>query len=276
MTKTWTLIFTLFLCLAVSEIRAQGWEAGIFFGISHYQGDLQRSHVEILEAHHGNGVFARYSFSNRWALKAHLYQGTVSGSDANYPDEPVRNRNLSFRTPIKEAGLQLELTCLKLGATSKHWQKNKVSYRFSTYVFSGVSGFHFNPKAYYNGNWYDLQPLGTEGQGLPGNPKKYEKFQVAIPLGFGAKFNLTHWSTIGFEMGFRKTFTDYIDDVSSLYPDLNALAEANPMAATLSYRSPEIFPEAGGHDPSGTNRGGVSWNDSYVFAGITASIKLSR
>lgn len=273
---------TLF-CLSIisffytSDLHAQGWEAGIFFGISHYQGDLQRSHVEILEARHGNGLFARYGFTNRWAVKGHYYQGAVSGGDGNYPDlTSIRSRNLSFTSVIREVGVQLELTTLNFLEMKNHWKKSQKEYRINTYVFGGISGFYFNPKAYKDGYWYELQPLGTEGQGMPGNEAKYSRYQVAIPMGFGGKFHLTNWSTIGFEIGFRKTFTDYIDDVSGYYPDLEKLAEINPMAASLSYRSPEFAPETANPNPSGTLRGSVAWDDSYIFAGITAAIKLSR
>ena len=277
MKRLTTLYLCLFMTLSLFRANAQQLELGVFFGISHYQGDLQRSRVEILEAHHGNGLFARYSFTNRFALKGHFYQGTVSGGDANHPnDNSVRARNLSFRTPIRELGIQMEYTTLHLWETQKHWQKNKVSYRASTYVFAGISGFYFNPKAYKDGYWYELQPLGTEGQGMPGNAEKYNRVQVAIPIGFGGKFHLTHWSTVGFEIGFRKTFTDYIDDVSANYPDLKALAEVDPMAAALSYRSPEYNPEAADDDPSGSQRGSVAWKDSYVFAGVTAAILLAK
>ena len=261
----------------VSDTCGQGLEVGIFFGIAHYQGDLQRSHLEVLEAHHGNGIFARYNFSNRFAIKGHFYQGTLTGSDENYPDiEGIRARNLSFRTPIRELGVQAELTTLNFGETKKHWQKNKVGYRASTYLFAGIAGFYFNPMAYYQGNWYDLRPLGTEGQGLPGKPSKYSQVQLALPIGFGGKFYLTHWSSVGFEIGFRKTFTDYIDDVSSTYPDLALLAERNPMAAILSYRTPEYNPAAANIDPSGKDRGSTEWKDSYIFAGVTAVIRLSN
>lgn len=259
------------------KMQAQGFETGIFFGISHYQGDLQRSHFEVLEAHHANGLFVRYNFNNKIAVRSHFYQGVVSGSDENYPDEPsVRARNLSFRTPLKELGLQFEYTVLAFGETKKHWKKNRIKYKMSSYLFFGMNGFHFNPQAFYKGEWHELQPLGTEGQGLPGFEGKYKRTQIGIPAGFGGKLNITHWSSIGFEIGIRKTFTDHLDDVSGAYPDLNTLSEINPLAAQLSYRMPEYDEKVGNRNPSGSLRGSVAWKDSYVFAGVTASIRLSK
>lgn len=272
-------LFFPFLVLLISNnpMQAQGWEAGIFFGISHYQGDLQRSHIEILEAHHGNGLYARYTASNRWSFKTHFYQGEISGGDANYPNvKSVRSRNLSFSSKIREIGFQVEFTTINLWETKTHWKKNQIQYKASTFVFAGISGFHFNPKAYKDGHWYELQPLGTEGQGMPGKEGKYSLYELAIPIGFGGKFHITDWSTIGFEIGFRKTFTDYLDDIGGVYPDLDALREVNPMSAELSYRSPEYNPDLAGNNPSGINRGSVAWDDSYIFAGVTAAIKLSR
>jgi hypothetical protein len=44
---------------------------------------------------------------------------------------------------------------------------------------------------------------------------------VAIPFGIGAKMNVSKKVGIGLEWGPRKTFTDYLDDVSGTYPDVS-------------------------------------------------------
>jgi hypothetical protein len=89
--------------------------------------------------------------------------------------------------------------------------------------------FKFRPQAQYespNGStrWVDLQPLRTEGQGMMEYPdrKPYKLTQLEIPMGFGAKYYMSDNTYIGFEILHRKTFTDYIDDVSTTYvnPDL--------------------------------------------------------
>jgi hypothetical protein len=88
----------------------------------------------------------------------------------------------------------------------------------------GLSVFNFNPRAEHfdsrrDGEWVNLKPLNTEGQGLSTFPnrKPYSKTQVSIPLGLGFKFAVHSNLNIGFEIGFRATRTDYLDDVGNTY-----------------------------------------------------------
>ena len=83
------------------------------------------------------------------------------------------------------------------------------------------------------GSWYDLQPLKTEGN-------KYNRFILAVPFGLGVKFNISYKVNFGFEIGARKTFTDYLDDVSSQYIDVIEVRKSAPTVAALAYRTPEI------------------------------------
>ncbi len=265
----------IFICSFSSVFAQRNFDAGIYYGISQYMGDLQLYQFELLEVNRSEGLYGRYNFTNLISLKAQFYHGTISGKDSNYKDQVGKlERNLSFRSNIYEASLQCELSVLRLGAKKRHWNKYLQKYFATSYLFAGVGGFYFNPKAKYQGEWYELQPLGTEGQGLPGYGEKYKRLQVCIPFGFGLKLNPTDRATIGLEFGFRKTFTDYLDDVSGDYPDLNELSENSPMAATLSYRGSEVsdLPK----NPSGTARGGVKFMDMYFFGGITIGYLLTK
>ena len=99
------------------------------------------------------------------------------------------------------------------------------------YFSVGVGVFWFNPKALYGGTWYELQKLGTEGQGLPNGAKKYSRISISIPMVIGVRFIVGKKMTIGLEYNFRKTFTDYIDDVSTTYYDNNLLKQSNGVVA---------------------------------------------
>jgi hypothetical protein len=264
-----TIPMTLALCLVLNIARGQSLEAGGFFGIAHYMGDLQQADIEVLEMRKAQGIFARLNFPKFVSLNAHLYYGELSGNDAKYGTlELVRQRNLSFRSSVWELGLQAEVNYLTFGPPDRPLA--------SPYLFGGISGFYFNPRAYYQGEWVDLQPLGTEGQNLPDAPvARYNRLQIALPVGIGLKLHPTPRLNIGFELGIRKTFTDYIDDVSGNYPDINLLKELNPMAAALSYRTPEVV----GHsmpNPSGTARGNNQYWDMYFFSGITLSYVITK
>ncbi len=263
-----TLIIS-FLGAFLPFTRAQSLEVGGFIGVSNYLGDLQQTQFEMSTTNFALGVFTRANLSNYFSVKVHFYKGEISGSDANFETlKGVRARNLSFRSTIYELGIQGEFSFLYFGDKDK-----RVA---APYLFAGISAFHFNPQAQLNGKWIDLQPLGTEGQGAPVSGKdKYSLLQLAIPLGVGFNINFSDKMNIGFEVGFRKTFSDYLDDVSTTYPDITSLEEENPVAAALSFRTPEYV----GHElpnPQGEFRGNPKTKDMYIFAGITFSAIIAK
>ncbi|MFQ5448624.1 MAG: DUF6089 family protein [Saprospiraceae bacterium] len=248
--------------------KSQSLEVGGFFGISGYSGELQVGQVDLLEIHPAFGAHLTYRPSRTLAMKFSLMKGKISGDDANYPTiEFRRNRNLSFRSKVYEASMLLELNFLNFGTAD--------SPRASTFLFSGVSGFYFNPQAYYQNQWVDLQPLGTEGQGIHQvGPGRYNRFQLAIPVGIGFNVFTTEQSSVGLRLGIRKTFTDYLDDIGSNYPNLEVLQTVNPTAAALSFRGAEVTGDAG-VNPSGAKRGNPG-NDVYFFGGVSFSIVISK
>ena len=128
-----------------------------------------------------------------------------------------------------------------------------------------------DPKTTYQGNEVRLQPLGTEGQGLVASRKKYPLFQMCIPIGIGFKYTIDRQFGLGLELGIRKTFTDYIDDVSTTYFDFNSYPEAEPLAGILSDRSNKSDPPT---TTAGAQRGDNRENDSYMFAIFSLNYKL--
>ena len=150
----------------------------------------------------------------------------------------------------------------------------------SPYFFAGINYMRMNPKGKLDGEWVELQPLGTEGQGtiLRNNNneivKKYSKNQIVIPFGLGLKMNITHHLSFSLEYGMRKTFTDYFDDVSGLYPDLIALAEESPQAAQMSDRSG--YPQGLNDSSFGLQRGDASNKDWYALSGIILTYEFFK
>lgn len=263
-------IYVLCLCAAMcfsQSVQAQNnsWEFGIFAGWSNYSGDLQQNQYEKDEMQAAYGVFIRHNFNDYLALKAQFLKGSITGADANYSSLLVaKERNLNFRSDIYEFGVQGEFSFLKFGENN-----TKIA---APYLLAGISVFHFNPQAEFEGSWYDLQPLGTEGQEMSGysEQKKYGLIQFAIPFGVGFNVALSQNAHLGFEMGFRKTFTDYLDDVSGQYPDVEMLKSESEMAGILSYRSGEMTGEEM-PNPMGNQRGTRPGNDSYGFGGVSLS-----
>jgi opacity protein-like surface antigen len=248
--------FTAALALLLMTANAQRTEVGIFAGGANYMGDLTPS-ISLNETHFAAGVFIRQPVATSWNLRGGINTGMISGSDQNQSDQALVARNLSFRSRIIEAELRAEY----LLAPTK---------RLTPVLFAGLAGFHHNPQAFYSGEWIDLQPLGTEGQGTSANARApYSKLQLAINAGGGLQYALTRNWNLGLELGFRKTFTDYLDDVSTVYVDEAILAAENgALAVALNDRSGEL-----GEDQfsAGDARGNPDMKDWYLLGGATLS-----
>ena len=120
----------------------------------------------------------------------------------------------------------------------------RVAMPFSPYANVGIAGFHFNPRTFFRGEWYDLQPIGTEGQGINELDfrEPYSLYEFAIPFGIGVKWAFSERWNLGLEYAARWTFTDYLDDVSRTYVDRNLLIEENGILAyQLSNRTGEYL-----------------------------------
>lgn len=259
--RNFTFLFFLFFCFSA---QAQYFDAGVFVGTANYQGELIKTHMEPTEYNFACGAFLRYNLSPKLAAKLMVNGTKLTGSDVFSNN---RSRNLSFTTFIAEVGVQGEFNLFDYNILDG-------AHKATPYVFLGGAGFYYNPQAEYKGTMVDLRPLGTEGQGLPGYEKQYSKFAVAIPLGLGVKVAIHEVSNIGFEIGMRKTFTDYIDDVSGNYPVMAELFESRGEIATqLSYRAHQYNRDLP-RDPGTGLRGNPDTTDWYLFGGVTLSINL--
>jgi hypothetical protein len=213
----------------------------------------------------------RYRLAKSLGWRTDFNYMRLWGNDALTAEPFRRNRNLYFRTNIYEITTNLEVVWNINKGGSRYRIKNTRKKRFKSanhyiYAFGGVGAFYFNPKAQYNGKWYALQPLSTEGQGLPGGPRKYSRVSVCIPVGIGYRFSVNRQWTVGIEYNFRKTFTDYIDDVhGSYYNDpLTLLQTKGPVAYALSDPSLGLIPNATANNGDGTGaQRGDKQMDSY-------------
>ena len=206
---------------------------------------------------------------NRWfTLRGSVNIGKIEAAD-KWNRDYLKPRNLSFTTDIKEAYLGLEVTILDV-ATSN----------IIPYMYGGVALFHFNPWTHdNNGTKTYLKPLSTEGQGLAQFPeqKPYELTQLALSFGGGIKFKISDGVCIGIDFSQRKSFTDYIDDVSSHFVDGTILQqEKGSKAVELSYRADELPGGRPFFPASGEQRGTPSEMDWYYFFGLTMEMKLNN
>ena len=231
---------------------------GVSAGISNYEGDLD-NHFTLGFARYGIGGHFVFMFSPHFNIRATIYNGEVTASDAASGNSWTRNRNLAFRSSITEVGAQFVYRILgkKEGELARR--------NITPYLFAGIAVYHFNPQDSINGIWVNLQPLGTEGQNLKGSsyPAPYSLTQISIPYGAGLVKKLNENFDIGVEIGFRKLFTDYLDDVSNVYPNAGQLLEQEgKLAVDLSNRT--IAPKA----RTGNPRGDPNANDTYIYTNI--------
>lgn len=286
------LVITLFTLLALAPAQAQRFralmslEARLGIGMSNFLGDLGgANHVgthffrdyEIVMTRPAAYIGMRYYIpDSRFAGTLNIMYARVSGRDNLTKDIFRQNRNLNFRSPIVEISAQLEFYFRKRQQGARYNLREVVGAKqvnMDWYIFAGFGGFWFNPKGQYNGTWYALRPMSTEGQDLVPTRKPYHRFSGCIPYGVGGKYGIDQNISVGFEIGFRYTFTDYIDDVSTSYIDKNLiLINKGQLAANMADPSLQIID---GATAAGEQRGDPRYKDAYMFFMFNVNYKLT-
>lgn len=252
-----TLFALCILCFGLTLSAQKTNEIGLFFGGSYYIGELNPTgHLNSL-TRPAVGIVYRHNRGYRLSFTGSALFGSVQGIDARTSSYEQQQRNLSFRSRVYELAARTEFNFIeyKIG-DDKH--------SFTPFLFLGIGVFNFNPKASFGGQWVALQPLHTEGQA-----KGYFRTQVSIPFGAGIKMNLAKRIGLVLDWGMRKTFTDYLDDVSTVYANPADLAVYGPAAIALADRSINVS------DNIGRQRGNPRNKDWYCFTGLTLSFLLS-
>lgn len=287
------LLILLFSTLLLGRVRAQHFifgnekarmEIGLNFGPTFFLGDLgggkgygskfiKDINLEVTKMM--KGVFVTY-YPNEWiGFRAAAQYTFLEGRDnlikTNGENEMYRKqRNLDFKSNVWEAFGAMELYPLSF------FKRNDEEYnpRWKPYGFAGVGVYHFNPKGSLtdqsgNVTWHELKPLHTEGQGFADYPgrKNYSLTQMNIPMGMGLKYMASERMNVGLELLYRKTFTDYIDDVSTTYIDPADFDRYLPAADAVIARqiADKLFGPTNGlpRTEPGYQRGNPKNNDSY-------------
>ncbi len=210
-------------------------EVGIGLGGANYYGDLNtNSSFEAVKA--SAGLFFRYFITSHFGASFHVRYAQLGYSDVYNQNTYAHRRNLSFNTEILEFSLQGDFNFFRFEPGSE-------TYRITPYLSLGFGAFHFNPYAYYEGQKYDLQPLGTEGQGSAAYPDrhKYSLWALELPVELGIKYNLSSSWNLQLAASYHFTGTDYLDDVSTTYAGQAAFhskgTKLQQIAAALQDRS---------------------------------------
>ena len=273
------------------------WEAGLNFGPTFFLGDLGGNagygthfikDVNLELTKMMKGVFLT-AYPNDWlGIRLAAQYTYVEGRDniinTNGVNELWRKqRNLDFKSDVWEAYGAFELYPTML--FNKYEDYDPL---LKPYGFIGVGIFHFDPQGSLtaaNGSktWYKLHPLSTEGQGFPEYPNKkpYSLTQINIPMGLGVKVKVSERVTLSPELLYRKTFTDYIDDVSTTYidPDYFDL-HLSPENAVIARKIHDktvgiVSPGVNRYEP-GTQRGQPKNMDAYFSFVLKLGIRIGE
>jgi len=297
-----TSILFVFIALMAFKLNAQPKrfrgkpiEVGITLGASNYYGDLTPL-IALNETKPMGGIICRFNYSDFLTLRGNALFGQISGDDKNYPNDPVRHkRNLNFTSNIIEFSGTLEWNILGYGETQR-------TNPGSPYLFAGLGVFKFNPMTQfhyipglydpaeygdlskYDGKWIELQPLSTEGQETTKfnqQRRRYSLTQISVPIGVGYKKQFNEIWAWGIEFGLRKTFTDYLDDISLTYVDPQITTGANTgLSSVLADRTPELGDVTltnnyGTNETLGDRRGDeYELKDWYMFFNFTLTRKI--
>jgi len=286
------------LCGPSHKSMAQTMDVGVFGGGSYYLGDINPN-LHFVGTQPAYGGFFRFNYKERWGFRLGATRGKLKASDADFNDinaaqallgggidinDPnliyyaVSNRGLNFETDITEMSFIVEIHFFPffVGSRKNTW---------TPYIFAGGAMFLYNPQPIGGGPNY--RDLGTEGQGYAGQEDPYGKISFAIPFGIGIKFSLNERLGLGFEWGMRKTFNDYIDDISTTYyMDLYGFNPEEGIYYTPNPSNPQeiislpITDEVYYSDPtfshkSGEKRGNQYNKDWYAFFGVSLTFKIN-
>lgn len=218
-----------------------------------------------------------YRFTKQTQLQLSLDYGYLYGSDKFTQEEFRSNRNLTFRSTVYQFDAKYCLNLSKQRAGhiyNLRGVRGMKNIQIISYLFAGVGLFYFNPKGPDpDGNWVALHPLSTEGEEIYASRSKYHRLQPNIPVGFGFKWLVTRDFMVGLEYTLHKTFTDYIDDCSTTYPDYKTLANVKGQQAVYFSNPAPKDSKLHSTEPN-MQRGDPSNKDSYMFAVLTIRYKI--
>jgi hypothetical protein len=233
--------------------------------------DYSMADLDLKSTTFNVGFSYRYRFKPYFATSTNFNIGMIKGDDKQTLEYARNARNLNFKSTIISLYQRIEMMLYFKESFGHKYNfkglKGKKNNNEQIYIFSGIGLTYFEPKGNYYGQWVKLRPLHTEGQGFPGRPKEYLPITVIIPTGIGMRYSLARMWRLGIEFTYFKTFTDYMDDVSTTGFDTDLLLEKyGPESAYLS--NPAETEQYKAWFANGQQRGDARQKDAYLFANI--------
>ena len=248
------LLYIICIYLLSSTCKSQtpfsSWELGVFGGGSYYLGEVNESHFAPINL--ALGPVLRYNYDQRLNVKIALTFASIEGEDKNSYSSFNNDRNVSFKSDLMEISSVLEFNFFPFSSLDPK------SYLVTPYGYIGFAYLNHSPQVKNNGDFYSGN-LETEGE-------SYSNHLFTIPMGLGVKFRMNRFG-IALDWGIRKTFTDYLDDVSTFYLPINpSVGNTQQDIGNLT--------EYG--DVGDFKRGDKYSKDWYIFTGITFFVNLSK
>ncbi len=230
-------------------------------GVAGYHGDLKEKTITLSQLKLMGSLGVQYDLGEHITARSYLTLASLRADDKK-GNAAMQQRNLNFNSKITDWELTGQYNIFSLN--DKWW---------TPYLFAGIGIYHFNPYTKdTSGTKYLLRALSTEGEGFVPGVKNYKLTQFSVPIGVGAMYSLNEDMRIGIEFGYRKIFTDYLDDVSNAYVDQAGLLSARgAKAVDLAYRGDEIH--AGSYPSAGVARGNPDNKDGYYYFALTYTVR---
>ena len=241
---------------------AQNFHFSARLGAAGYKGELKAKTISLSQMNLMGSLGARYDLSEHLSARTYFTLSALEGDDKK-GTSAMQQRNLNFKSKLFDWELTGQYNLFSL---NERW--------WTPYVFAGIGIYHYKPYTEDTaGNKVFLKPLSTEGQGFMSNAKEYKLTQFSIPFGIGADYSLGEDMKVGLELGYRKVFTDYLDDVSNRYVDAASLMNARgPEAVELAWRGDEKH--GGPYPTAGTLRGNKDNKDGYYYIALTYTLRF--
>ncbi|GAA5221801.1 DUF6089 family protein [Membranihabitans marinus] len=229
----------------------KGFEAGAWLGASFYFGDLNPNY-DLTHPGVGGGGIVRYNFNDRINLKFGINYIHVHGDDNYFDNSFQQNRGLNFKSNVLDITSELEFNFFSFEPGSQ-------DHYYTPFLSAGFGIFKFNPKATYDGETMELRYLGTEGQNLD---DEYYDTKLSGALSGGFKYAINSRWILQFIVSTRFLTTDYLDDVSTTYPDVLVVQSMRNIDNIAKFIDPTdtSYP--------GKQRGDSVGMDSYSYFGI--------
>lgn len=254
-TKLFILILLFIGSHSFAQMQSVGtWELGISGGGAGYMGDLNQNNPLKISGFSA-GIYGKRNFNQYVGVRLNYTYGQIKAMDSQSNNEQFRERNLAFKTSLNEISALIDFNFFdfSLGGGTKY---------FTPYLFTGVGAVIFNPTVKFDGKKYELNNYATEGQQEP-----YKNVVLTIPYGVGMRYNYKDTWSVFSEIGYRTPLTDYIDDVSGVYPEVIN----QPIVRNGSNQYNLSDPSQGRIGVPGTQRGDFRKRDTYLFVSVGIS-----